>query len=157
MQRPPALPALPIPAEIVIDEVAGQLISLFPLPLGLWLHGSNVVILPWPGVLAAFVLFRAFDILKPWPINQVDGLQSPAAIMLDDIAAGILAAVLVAILGAFAMAWPVRYLRARHCLTDRAMDSRKPSPTGLRFRRGTMFTRRFKTDQPTERHGPERT
>lgn len=90
------------PAEIVIDEVAGQLISLFPLPLGLWLHGSNVLILPWPGVLAAFILFRAFDILKPWPINKVDGLQSPAAIMLDDIAAGILAALLVAVLGAVA-------------------------------------------------------
>lgn len=90
------------PAEIVIDEVAGQLISLFPLPLGLWLHGSNVLILPWPGVLAAFVLFRAFDILKPWPIRQIDSLQSPASIMLDDIAAGILAALLVAILGAVA-------------------------------------------------------
>ncbi len=88
------------PAEIVIDEVAGQLISLFPLPLGLWLHGSNVLILPWPGVLAAFILFRAFDILKPWPISQIDGLQSPAAIMLDDIAAGILAALLVTIIGA---------------------------------------------------------
>lgn len=90
------------PAEIVIDEVAGQLISLFPLPLGLWLHGSKVLILPWPGILAAFVLFRALDILKPWPISRLDRMQSPAAIMLDDIAAGILAALLLAVLGAVA-------------------------------------------------------
>ncbi len=83
------------PSEIVIDEVAGQLIALFPLPLGLWLRGSDVAILPWPGILAAFILFRVFDILKPWPVGYLDNLPFPAAVMLDDIAAGLLSAVLL--------------------------------------------------------------
>ncbi len=87
------------PGEIVIDEVAGQLIALAPLPLGLWLRGSETILLPWPGLVTGFVLFRAFDILKPWPVSIADSLHTPLGVMLDDVVAGLLAAAGVAIAG----------------------------------------------------------
>ena len=87
------------PGEIVIDEVAGQLIALAPLPLGLRLRGSDTPLLPWPGLLVGFVLFRAFDILKPWPVSLADGMHSPLGVMLDDVVAGLLAAAAVALAG----------------------------------------------------------
>ena len=78
------------PGQVVIDEVAGQLIALLPVPL-LAFGPSKLLIL------IAFLLFRAFDIIKPYPVRQLEGLESGLGIVLDDVAAGAYAAVLVAI------------------------------------------------------------
>lgn len=64
------------PGFVVIDEVAGQLIALIALPLG------------WKSFLAGFILFRAFDILKPPPVRQLEALPDGSGIVLDDVAAG---------------------------------------------------------------------
>ena len=67
------------PGFIVIDEVAGQWLALlFVPPL-------------WPNALLAFLLFRFFDILKPWPIRKLEALPEGTGIMLDDLAAGLFA------------------------------------------------------------------
>jgi len=62
--------------RIVVDEIAGFLIAAYML------HGYYLV--------AAFVLFRAFDILKPFPINRLQKLPGGLGIMADDLAAGFL-------------------------------------------------------------------
>jgi phosphatidylglycerophosphatase A len=67
------------PGFVVIDEVAGQLISLIAIPL------------TWKTFLAGFILFRVFDILKPPPVRQLERLPEGSGIMLDDVAAGICA------------------------------------------------------------------
>jgi len=67
------------PSEVVIDEVAGQLIALLWAPLR------------WPYILAAFILFRAFDIIKPPPIRQLEDLHGGLGIMMDDVGAGLMA------------------------------------------------------------------
>jgi phosphatidylglycerophosphatase A len=67
------------PSFVVIDEVAGQLISLIAVPLA------------WKTFLAGFILFRVFDILKPPPVRQLERLPEGTGIMLDDVAAGIYA------------------------------------------------------------------
>lgn len=68
------------PAEIVIDEWAGMWIVL------LGVQGVNLL-----EVLLAFAFFRFFDITKPWIVGQCDRMHGTRGIMLDDIAAGILA------------------------------------------------------------------
>lgn len=73
------------PGEIVIDEVSGQLIGLMPLPLA-----PSVA-----GVAVAFLLFRLFDILKPYPIYKLERLPSGLGVMSDDALAGIYTAVLI--------------------------------------------------------------
>lgn len=80
------------PGWIVVDEAAGMLIALAALPTGAG----------WPGVGLAFLLFRLFDILKPWPVSWADGLHGATGVMLDDILAGAIAAALLLLLGAFA-------------------------------------------------------
>lgn len=82
----------PDPSEIVIDEVVGQWIALWPLSLGLWMAGAAAWSFPWPGWVGAFVLFRLFDIWKPWPISRVDAMETPLGLMLDDVLAGVAAA-----------------------------------------------------------------
>ena len=64
--------------QIVIDEVAGYFCSIIFLPL------TPVYIM------AAFFLFRIFDIWKPWPVSACEKLKSGLGVMLDDVAAGIL-------------------------------------------------------------------
>ena len=81
---------------MVIDEVVGQWIALWPLSAGLWLGGAEPWLFPWPGWVAAFVLFRLFDIWKPGPVGWADRLHSPMGVMLDDVIAGVLAALMVA-------------------------------------------------------------
>lgn len=72
---------------IVFDEIVGFFITAFPL-LGL---PFNLVLGLW--VLAAFVLFRFFDIIKPWPIRWLDRhVHGGFGIMLDDVVAAIFAA-----------------------------------------------------------------
>ncbi|MEL7116210.1 MAG: phosphatidylglycerophosphatase A [Pseudomonadota bacterium] len=91
----------PDPSEIVIDEVAGQWIALWPVLIGAAHAGADPLRL-WPGWLAAFVLFRLFDIWKPGPVRWADRMHTPWGIMLDDVLAGILAAIGVAALAALA-------------------------------------------------------
>jgi phosphatidylglycerophosphatase A len=70
------------PGHIVIDEVAGQLFALVAIPA------------LWPQALLALVLFRLFDITKPPPVRQLERLHRGTGIMLDDVAAGLLACLL---------------------------------------------------------------
>ena len=86
-------------SEIVIDEVAGQLIALLPLSYSAWSMGLEILRL-WPGWIAAFVLFRLFDITKPWLVGWADRREDALGVMLDDVIAGVFAAVGVVILAA---------------------------------------------------------
>ena len=79
------------PSEIVVDEVAGQFIALLPLSWAAWRMGLPVTTL-WPGWVAAFVLFRLFDIWKPGPVGWADRRNDATGVMLDDVIAGALAA-----------------------------------------------------------------
>ena len=87
------------PGMVVIDEVVGQWITLMPLSYVLWSHGSAVTILPWPGLVGGFFLFRLFDILKPWPVSWADRKSTPFGVMFDDVLAGIMAAIVLTIAG----------------------------------------------------------
>jgi phosphatidylglycerophosphatase A len=78
------------PRKVVIDEVAGQLIALLPLPL------SGIGYAPIM-VLLAFLLFRFFDIVKPYPARKLESLHGGLGIMADDIVAGVYAAIGVAL------------------------------------------------------------
>lgn len=72
------------PQVVVVDEVVGQWIALIP------------AVLSPLSVLLAFGLFRAFDALKPWPVSYFDRkVPGAAGVMLDDVAAGILAALCI--------------------------------------------------------------
>ena len=88
------------PGWIVIDEVVGQWIALMPVAIGAWHVGLSPLKLR-PGIVAAFLLFRLFDIWKPGPIGTVDR-RNDAGVMLDDVLAGILAAVCGVALAALA-------------------------------------------------------
>lgn len=79
------------PSEIVIDEVAGQFIALLPLSSAAGKLGIDITVL-WPGWIAAFLLFRLFDIWKPGPIGWADRRGDPLGVMLDDVIAGAFAA-----------------------------------------------------------------
>ncbi|MDG1457087.1 MAG: phosphatidylglycerophosphatase A [Pseudoprimorskyibacter sp.] len=83
--------------EYVIDEVVGQWIALWPVSLGAVMTDSNVTAL-WPGWLAAFVLFRVFDIWKPSIIGRADRRGDAMGVMLDDVLAGVFAAIGVILL-----------------------------------------------------------
>lgn len=73
------------PSECVIDELAGQWIACLFAPLSLTGYGL------------AFLLFRAFDIAKPWPIARFEQAPGGLGIMLDDLVAGLLAGLIVAV------------------------------------------------------------
>jgi phosphatidylglycerophosphatase A len=75
------------PGFVVIDEVAGQWIALIGVRPD------------WPHALLALLLFRLFDIWKPWPIRRLEQLPAGTGIMLDDVAAGILALAVGLLLG----------------------------------------------------------
>ena len=94
-------PANPDPSEIVIDEVAGMWLALWPVSLGAVWAGADVQRL-WPGIVVAFLAFRLFDIWKPGPAGWADRLHSPLGLMLDDIFAGLFAALVVVALAALA-------------------------------------------------------
>lgn len=82
------------PGEIVIDEVAGQWIALLFPAAAFWWRGWDDW-LPYPAWLAAFVLFRLFDIWKPWIIGRADRRGDAPGVMLDDLWAGLFAGVAV--------------------------------------------------------------
>ncbi|MCV3270931.1 phosphatidylglycerophosphatase A family protein [Roseobacter sinensis] len=87
------------PSEIVVDEVVGQWIALLPLSYPAWSMGIDILAL-WPGWIAAFVLFRLFDIVKPGPVGWADRRGDALGVMLDDVIAGLLAALGVLLLAA---------------------------------------------------------
>ncbi|UWQ93968.1 phosphatidylglycerophosphatase A [Rhodobacteraceae bacterium M385] len=89
------------PSEIVIDEVAGQWVALWPVSFGAWMMGADILAL-YPGLIAAFLAFRAFDILKPGPVGWADRQHGAFGIMADDVIAGWLASMVVALLAVFA-------------------------------------------------------
>lgn len=82
---------------IVIDEVAGMIVTymLIPLPEAAW---PRLVVLG-----AGFVFFRFFDILKPWPADRLQHLPAGYGIMADDVMAGIYSNIGVRILLAFGL------------------------------------------------------
>ena len=67
------------PQFVVIDEVAGQLVTLIAVPLG------------WKTFLAGLILFRVFDIWKPFPIRRLERLPEGTGIVVDDLGAGLYA------------------------------------------------------------------
>ncbi len=79
------------PSEVVIDEVAGQWIALLPVAFGAYFAGAPITAL-WPGWVAGFLLFRLFDIWKPGPIGWADRRGDALGVMLDDVIAGVFAA-----------------------------------------------------------------
>ena len=79
------------PSEIVVDEVVGQWIALLPVSAGAAAMGAEPLRL-WPGIVAAFLLFRLFDIWKPWLVGRADRRGDAMGVMLDDVWAGAFAA-----------------------------------------------------------------
>ena len=67
------------PGPVVIDEVMGMLVTLFLIPVG------------WFGVVVAFLLFRLFDVVKPYPANRLERLPGGVGIMADDFMAAVYA------------------------------------------------------------------
>jgi len=74
------------PQFVVIDEVAGQWITLLFAPV------------TWKSVAVGFILFRGFDIVKPPPVRQLEKLPEGTGIVADDVAAGIYALVIMQVL-----------------------------------------------------------
>ncbi len=85
------------PGEVVIDELAGAWIAILPFGFS------------WTLMLAAFVLFRFFDILKPWPVKaSEDWLPAGWGVMVDDVVGGVMAMLCLCLLkaaGVFAFPW----------------------------------------------------
>jgi len=82
------------PSEIVIDEVAGQWVALLPVSFGA-VHAGGDMLALYPGIITAFLTFRLFDIWKPGPVGWADQKSTALGVMLDDVIAGVLAAVVV--------------------------------------------------------------
>ena len=76
------------PGQVVADEVVGQLLTFLTHPRP-----------GWKGLAAGFLLFRAFDVIKPFPARRLEHLPDGWGIMLDDVAAGLWS------LAAFSLLW----------------------------------------------------
>ena len=83
--------------EIVIDEVVGQSISLFPISVMASKHGLDLNDL-WPFIFFGFLSFRFFDIFKFGPVKRADNRNDAIGVMLDDVYAGIVSALLLMVL-----------------------------------------------------------
>lgn len=81
------------PSQAVVDEVIGQLIVFLFVPFGIG----------WPFVVAGFVLFRLFDIWKPYPIDYLQGLPAGIGVCADDILAGVYAGVCLSVVYAVSL------------------------------------------------------
>jgi phosphatidylglycerophosphatase A len=79
------------PSIVVIDETAGQLLALIGAPLN------------WPSMLVGLILFRAFDIIKPFPIRRLEKLPEGTGIVVDDLGAGVYAFLVMQLLLHFAI------------------------------------------------------
>ena len=84
------------PRYVVVDEVMGMMVTLFMNPVG------------WPGALGAFLLFRLFDVIKPYPANRLERLHGGIGVMADDGMAAIYANLALRLLVALAhrFTWP---------------------------------------------------
>jgi phosphatidylglycerophosphatase A len=69
------------PQIVVVDEVAGLLVTMIPM-----------AVVSWRTVLAGFLLFRLFDMTKPWPVRRFERLPGGWGIVMDDVVAGVLGA-----------------------------------------------------------------
>lgn len=78
------------PGHIVIDEVAGQ-----------WITLAGATVFNWKSYLFGFLLFRLFDIWKPAPVRQLEALPAGTGIMADDLMAGVYGAVVLYLAGFF--------------------------------------------------------
>jgi phosphatidylglycerophosphatase A len=78
------------PGIVVIDEVLGQWVTLL-----------GAAALSWKSLATGFLLFRIFDIWKPWPVRACEKLPGGAGIVCDDLAAGVYGALILYIGGAF--------------------------------------------------------
>lgn len=78
------------PGLVVVDEVAGQ-----------WLTFAGAGVLNWKTFLAGFVLFRLFDIWKPWPVRRLESLPGGTGIVTDDMMAGVYGALVLFLAGCF--------------------------------------------------------
>jgi phosphatidylglycerophosphatase A len=78
------------PGQVVVDEVAGQ-----------WIVIAGATALNWKSWIAAFLLFRLFDIVKPPPVRQAESLPGGYGIMADDVAAGLYGALVLFAAGCF--------------------------------------------------------
>ena len=76
------------PSVVVVDEVLGQWVTLL---------GATALL--WKSFVAAFLLFRLFDIWKPWPVRNFEKLPEGAGIVADDLAAGVYGALILYIGG----------------------------------------------------------
>lgn len=92
------------PSCVVVDEVVGQWVALLPVVIGASNAQVEITAL-WPGWVAAFILFRLFDIWKPGPIGWADRKETAVGVMLDDVFAGIFAAIGVVVLAGVAHLW----------------------------------------------------
>lgn len=81
------------PGPIVLDEVVGMLITLAFIPVG------------WSGALAGFVLFRIFDVLKPFPARRLESLHGGLGVMADDAMAAVYANISLRVLLWLVPAW----------------------------------------------------
>ena len=79
------------PSHVVIDEVAGQLVTLIACPI------------VWHSLLAGFILFRAFDIVKPPPVRSLERLPKGTGIVVDDLGAGVYALIVLQLLLRFGL------------------------------------------------------
>lgn len=82
------------PGPVVIDEVAGQWLT-YGCALPLWSAATHREMILFAG--AGFVLFRTFDILKPWPVRRLERLHGALGVMADDLLAGLMAGILLAL------------------------------------------------------------
>ena len=80
------------PSEVVIDELVGQWIAVLPIAISAFYFKLEPFDL-WPGWISSFLFFRIFDILKPSLIGWADEKTGALGVMLDDIFAGIAAAI----------------------------------------------------------------
>ena len=76
------------PGQVVIDEVAGQILTFVATPRVTWI-----------GLIAGFILFRGFDIIKPFPARRAERFSGGWGIMLDDLVAGLYSLLALVILG----------------------------------------------------------
>jgi len=81
------------PNAVVVDELMGQFVTFCFVPFGIG----------WPFILAGFLLFRLFDIWKPYPIDDLQGLPGGIGICADDIVAGVYAGICLSIVYAFTL------------------------------------------------------
>jgi phosphatidylglycerophosphatase A len=79
------------PSQVVADETAGQVLPLLFLPAAAVATCGRSIL----ALLLAFVAFRAMDILKPWPARQIQAIPGGWGVVLDDLAAGVYALVIV--------------------------------------------------------------